>query len=104
LLTQLLRPVPSPLHNAPSLLQVKALSNDARYSALYSLLTIFSSGTLEQYHEFAGKHGDLIASLKLDGDKSLETMRLFTLVSLAGGAQVLDFGAVATALQVRLPG
>eukprot|EP00158_Paraphelidium_tribonemae_P000103 Partr_v1_DN16839_c0_g1_i1_m28286 putative Component of the eukaryotic translation initiation factor 3 (eIF-3) complex, which is involved in protein synthesis and, together with other initiation factors, stimulates binding of mRNA and methionyl-tRNAi to the 40S ribosome (By similarity) len=84
----------------PQLAVVKALSNDARYSALYSLLTIFSSGTLEQYHEFAGKHGDLIASLKLDGDKSLETMRLFTLVSLAGGAQVLDFGAVATALQI----
>ena len=46
-------------------------------------------------------NGALVAALGLDAGQSAETMRLLTLVSLASSKRVLDFGAVAAALQVR---
>lgn len=82
------------------LLQVKALAADARFSALYSLLTIFSAGSLSDYNAFVAAHGDLIASLGIDTERSTETMRLFTLVSLGSASASLDFATVAAALQV----
>jgi len=48
-----------------------------------------------------GAHGDLVASLGIDSERSVETMRLFTLVSLGAASPALDFAAVAAALQVR---
>ena len=46
-------------------------------------------------------HGELVASLGIDAERSVETMRLFTLVSLGAASATLDFATVAAALQVR---
>lgn len=81
-------------------MQVKALDKDARYSQLYRLLTIFASGTLSDYNVFVQANADAIAKLGVDAERSVETMRLFTLVSLASTKTTLDFTAIGEALQV----
>ena len=93
-------PHASPLYT-PARTQVKALAKDARYAGLYQLLAIFSTGGLSDYHAFVSAHGELVASLGIDSERSVETMRLFTLVSLGAASPTLDFATVAGALQVR---
>jgi hypothetical protein len=83
---------------------VRALSSDARYAPLHELVTVFAQGSLSDYTALVGRHGALLPSLGVDTDKSAETMRLFTLVSLASGTPVLETAAVARALQVRASG
>ena len=103
------RPRAPPAAPAPSLprgyplprAQVRALAADPKYAKLHELLTIFACRGLDDYVAFSAANADFVASIGVDHESSLRTMRLLTLCSLASGKSTLTYEAIATALAVR---
>ena len=96
---------PFPLLCTPRLLfplQVRALGKDAKHARLYELVDIFAHATLGAYLEYHGKNGAYLADLGIDHERSMETMRLLTLCTLASGNHKQTYDAIAAALQVRV--
>lgn len=83
---------------------MRALSTDAELGRLYSLVDIFAHATLAAYLEFHAAHGAFLAGLGVDHERSVETMRLLTICSLASANHVVAYDAIAAALQVRCAG
>lgn len=86
---------------SPRSLQVRALASDPKYAKLHELLLIFSSGGLEQYEAFYASNASFVASLGVDHNASLRTIRLLSLCSLAAAkGPVIPYAEVAAAIKV----
>jgi hypothetical protein len=83
---------------------VRALGKDAKHARLYELVDIFAHATLGAYLEYHGKNSAYLADLGIDHERSMETMRLLTLCTLASGNHKQTYDAIAAALQVRVWG
>ena len=79
---------------------MRALAADPKYAKLHELLTIFACRGLDDYRAFSAANADFVASIGVDHEASLRTMRLLTLCSLASGKTSLGYDAIAAALAV----
>ena len=79
---------------------MRALGKDAKHARLYELVDIFAHATLGAYLEYHGKNSAYLADLGIDHERSMETMRLLTLCTLASGNHKQTYDAIAAALQV----
>ena len=95
--TPLYPPPPTHTHTHS---QVRALAADPKYALLHELLTIFACRGLDDYCAFSAANTEFIASIGVDHEASLRTMRLLTLCSLASGKTSLSYDAIVTALSV----
>ena len=92
---------PLPLHtHTPCPPQVRALSKDPEYARLYDLVDIFAHSTLQAYIDYHGKNSSYLKDLGVDNDRSVETMRLLTLCSLASASTQVTYDAIREALNV----
>jgi hypothetical protein len=77
------------------------MAGDAELKRLQELVDIFSHKTLDAYLAYQGGNAAYLAELGVDNASSTDTMRLLTLCTLAAGADMLTYAAVASSLQVR---
>jgi len=82
--------------------QVCALSKDPSYKLLYDLVDIFSHSTLQSYIAYHEKNSAYLKELGVDHDRSMETMRLLTLCSLASATHQVPYDAIREALLVSV--
>lgn len=82
---------------------VKQLRDHAEHSRLFSLLNIFATQKLEAYVAYRAANAEYMASLGIDHESSLETIRLFSLCSLAAESTdgSISYAEIAATLQVR---
>lgn len=85
---------------SPLSLQIRSLEADARYNTLYQLVTIFASKDLQTYLQFATANAAFLAGLGVEHSRSVETMRLLTLVSMGASSSSISYADIAGALQV----
>ena len=90
------------IYTPPPPPQVRALEKDAELGGLYKLVDIFAHATLQGYLEYNAANGPYLAALGVNHERSVETMRLLTLCSLASANHVLAYDAIAVALQVSV--
>lgn len=95
-------PAVSQKSNLARLAAVRALAKDAEHGRLYELVDIFAHATLSAYLAYHARNAQYLAELGVDHERSVETMRLLTLCSLAAADHVVAYDAIATALQVRV--
>lgn len=68
---------------------------------LYSLLTIFTEGKLEDYQAFCSKNGDAVLTEHgLSSEECTRNMRLLSLCSLASEKQEIPYSEIVSALAV----
>ena len=79
---------------------MRALGKDATYSRLCELVDIFSHATLGAYVDYHSKNSAYLEELGVDHGRSMETMRLLSLCTLASASHILAYPAIAEALQV----
>merc|ERR1719156_50997 len=66
---------------------------------IHDLLTIFVSGTLQNYLEFHGANSDFVSSLGLSHEDNIHKMRILTFMSMStGDSKVIPF----TEIQLHL--
>ena len=80
---------------------MRALEKDPQDARLFELVDIFSHSSLDAYIAYHGRNSAYLAELGVSHDKSVETMRLLTLCSLASAHHVASYDAISAALQVR---
>jgi hypothetical protein len=80
---------------------VRALQKDPVDARLFELVDIFSHGSLDAYTSYYSRNDAYLKELGVDHEKSVETMRLLTLCSLASANHVASYESIASALQVR---
>ncbi|QRV72815.1 UDP-glucose:glycoprotein glucosyltransferase A [Ceratobasidium sp. AG-Ba] len=70
---------------------------------LYSLLKIFSSGDLAQYHSWESEHASILAEFGMDKEILLRKIRLLTLASIASAkiGRDVPYAEIASALRVQ---
>ncbi|GAB4818111.1 hypothetical protein N2152v2_005157 [Parachlorella kessleri] len=78
---------------------VKALAGDAQHGALYQLLSIFLSGTVQDFERFAAGNEQLFAAVGLPREAALAKMRLLALMGLAHGADEEQLGVPASEVE-----
>jgi len=86
-----------------SMLKLPAIAALGKGSPLlYSLLTIFTEGKLEDYKGFCSKNGDaLFKEHGLSAEECTRNMRLLSLCSLASEKQEIPYSEIASALAVE---
>ena len=80
--------------------QVRALEKDPVDARLFELVDIFSHGSLDAYTSYYSRNNAYLKELGVDHEKSVETMRLLTLCSLASANHVASYDVIESALQV----
>ena len=80
---------------------MRALSSDAKHARLYELVDIFAHATLGAYVAYQEKNSAYLSELGIDHERSMETMRLLTLCTLASANHHVTYDAIAEALKVR---
>jgi len=76
----------------------KHLKSDAEYGSLYTLCTIFSSGSLKEYNEFVAKNSGFFGKFGISQEDCLRKIRLLSICTVGEGNQEVGYSAIATAL------
>jgi len=77
----------------------KHLKNDAEYGSLYTLCTIFSSGSLSEFNDFVAKNSAFFDKFKpISQADCLRKIRLLSICSVGEGNQEVGYSAISTAL------
>ena len=83
---------------------VQQLRDHAEHSRLFALLNIFATQKLDAYVAYRAANAQYMDGLGIDHESSLETIRLFSLCSLAAESQdgSISYAEIAATLQVRV--
>ena len=81
---------------------VQSLQGDAEHGRLFRLLNIFATEKVAAYVAYRAENSEYMDSLGVDHEASLETIRLFSLCSLAAASAdgSIDYATIASTLQV----
>lgn len=95
-------PAGSQKYHVPRLQAVKSLATHPQHARLYELVDIFAHRDLSAFTAWSSKSAENAAYLTeqgIDVPKSIETMRLLTLCSLAAKEKTLSYDAISAGLQ-----
>jgi translation initiation factor 3 subunit M len=83
-----------------SLPPVAALNNFPDTKPLYSLLSIFQQGKLDEFETFVQSNKSVMSSFQIDESEAIRHMRLLSLCSLATEHEEIPYEAIATTLKI----
>lgn len=79
---------------------VKQLAKESAHAPLHQMLTIYLSGTVQEYQKFASSNAALLTTLGISAEDGLGKMRLLALMGLAHGASEMTFTEIQSALSL----
>jgi translation initiation factor 3 subunit M len=84
-----------------SLPPVAALNSSLDTKPLYSLLSIFQQGKLDDFEAFVQSNKNVISSFQIDETDAIRHMRLLSLCSLATEHEEIPYDAIAATLKIE---
>jgi translation initiation factor 3 subunit M len=76
----------------------KHLKNDAEYGSVWTLCSIFSSGSLSEFNSFVSANSGFFTKFGISQDDCLRKIRMLSICTVGEGNQEVPYSAIAAAL------